>query len=241
MTTYRIAGDLINNVAAEVGLTPVADPYATSDKSFIQLRYLLDTAGSELLSVFNWQQLIKEHEIVTADGDSGNYSLPADFGRMIDQSGWDYTGQNPLSGPLTDAQWKMTQANNMIGPIYMSFRIAQNQFQVLPQPPDAGKTIKFEYISSNWVNVEGSGTSYAEKCVQASDVPMFEGILIQKLLKLRWLQAKGFDTTSAVAEFASQYDAWTGNNRSAPIISLDGKTRPQLLGILNIPEIGYGS
>ena len=42
------ATQILNRVAAEIGLAPVSDPYSSQDPAFIQMRYLLNVAGEEL-------------------------------------------------------------------------------------------------------------------------------------------------------------------------------------------------
>ncbi len=49
VTTTLTANEILNQVAAEIGLMPVADPYGSQDEAFIQMRYLLNTAGKELI------------------------------------------------------------------------------------------------------------------------------------------------------------------------------------------------
>lgn len=243
MTTYATAKDIINNVAVEVGLTSVSDPFTSTDKSFVQLVSLLNTAGKELIAAHEWQQLVKEHSIVTAvPPDTGDYDLPSDFGYMIDQSGWDFTNDVPLIGPLSDAHWKYLEGSDLVSStIYVSFRLAKNKFSVFPQPPPDALTIKFEYISNKWVDVNGGGSTFDTKCIQAADVPLYEEIVIQKFLKLKWLSAKGFDTSSAMEEFRVQFELWSGNARSAPILNLVGSTGYPLLDTnRNLPDKGYG-
>ena len=47
ITTTTTAANILNTAAAEAGIAPVADPYASDDKTFQQMRYLLNTARSE--------------------------------------------------------------------------------------------------------------------------------------------------------------------------------------------------
>jgi hypothetical protein len=86
-TMSDTAGEILNRVAAEVGIAPVGDPYGTNDPTFQQLTYLLQTAGEEMLIFYPWEQLQNEHAILTDATDSGNYLLPDDFAYMIPQTG----------------------------------------------------------------------------------------------------------------------------------------------------------
>ena len=72
-TTITTADAILNRVAAEVGLTPVSDPFGSPDASFVQLRHLLNVAGDELAVLYDWEVLRREKTITTAAADVGNY------------------------------------------------------------------------------------------------------------------------------------------------------------------------
>jgi hypothetical protein len=245
MARYDTAADIINGAAAESGLTVVADPYSSTDPAFIQLCALLKTAGLEMLSLYQWQKMVREHSITTAvPPDTGDYDLPDDFGYMVDQTGWSPMSAGtglPLGGPLSEQDWAyLVNTNLASSTIYVSFKISEGQFQVLPQPPPDGIEINFKYISRYWVAATGSttGTKFAPD--QSDDVILFEPILIIKFLKLRFLEAKGFDTTAAVGQFLTMFQAWTGKDVSAPVLNMARSRYFPYLGYRNIPETNYG-
>lgn len=245
MARYDTATEIVNAVAAEVGLTPVADPYTSTDRAFIQLRNILSTAGKELLTLHQWNKFVKEHSITTnVPPDTGNYDLPSDFAWMIDQTGWTPTNAGaglPLGGPLSEQDWTyLVNTNLASSTIYVSFKISQGQFQVLPQPPTDNIEINFEYISRWWVAVTGSTTGTKEAPTLGTDVVLYESILIIKFLKLRYLESKGFDTTAATAQFLTMFQAWTGKDVSAPILNTARMRFFPYLGYRNIPETNYG-
>jgi hypothetical protein len=239
---YDTASDIINQVAAEVGLTPVADPYVVTDPAFSQLRYLLNSAGQELVFFNAWQKLIKTHTITTVvPGDTGDYVLPDDFAYIIDQTGWSPTNRLPLGGPLTPQDWTYLVNTNLAQTtIYVSFRQSQGLFRVLPQPPPNGVVINFEYISRYWVAVTGSVEPAKDSCTLTSDVILLEPILIKKFLKLRFLEAKGFDTSAASDQFNAAFLTVTGKDVAAPILSMARNRTFPYLDWRNIPETNFG-
>lgn len=245
MARYGTAAEIINGAASECGLTAVADPYASSDPAFIQLTNILTSAGREMLALFQWQKFVKTHTITTTvPPDTGNYDLPDDFAYMIDQTGWTPTnGGNglPLGGPLSEQDWTYLVNTNLAeATIYVSFKMADGQLQVLPQPPPDGIIINFEYISRNWVALTGTTTGSKDAPTLSTDVILYEPILIQKFLKLRFLEAKGFDTTAAVAQFLTMFQSWTGKDVSAPVLNMARSRFFPYLGYRNIPETNYG-
>lgn len=240
MAKYETTAQIINAVASEVLSLPadIDDPYTSVDPAIVQLRNLLTACGRELVSVHEWQSLLRTHSFVTTTEDE--YDMPSDYDRFVNQTGWDRTNQLPLGGPL-NAQEYAFLVNTGLAPstIYVCFRVAKNKIQVLPDPPPVGLTIKFDYISRYWV---GDGSTFTkDKPTAKTDYVYFDSIFMQKFLKLRFLEAKGFDTTAAVGQFTVQWNAQTGNDRPAPVLTLArGRTFPYL-GYRNIPETGYGS
>lgn len=239
MARFKLAGDIINAAASECGLTAVADPFASSDPAFVQLVSICTTAGQELLGLHDWQKMTKEHSFVTTTAVEAN--LPDDFGYMIDQTQWDRTAGFPLGGPLSPQNWAYREGS-LVGDstIYVCFRIQEGVMKMLPDPMTAGKTIAFEYISRNWV-LAVDGTTYKDEVTAADDTVLYESIVMIKFLKLRFLEAKGFDTTAATDQFGNVFMQWTGRDISAPVLNMAGRRGYPYLGHRNIPETGYGS
>lgn len=245
MPRYDTAGNIVNAALAECGITAVADPYASSDPAFVQACTILGTAGQEMLTLHEWNKLVKTHTITTAvPPDTGEYDLPADFAWLINQTGWTPTNGGaglPLGGPLSAQDWTyLVNTNLASSTVYISFRQADGQFWILPQPPPNGVVINFEYISRYWVALTGTTVGTKDKPTLSSDVVLFEPILIVKFLKLRYLEAKGFDTTAAVAQFLTMFQSWTGKDASAPILNTARMRVFPYLGWRNIPETNYG-
>jgi hypothetical protein len=154
MTTTSIAtiNDTLNRVAVEVGFTPVTDPWTDDDQHWMQLRYLAQIAGDELVLGYPWEFLNRSHQITTVDTDSGDYPLPADFMDMLDQTGWERSNNVPLAGPLSAQDWTYLLGRDLVShTIYASFRIKEGEFSIFPQPPPNGLDINFEYQSNGWI------------------------------------------------------------------------------------------
>jgi hypothetical protein len=246
MARFDTAAEIINSAAVECGLVAVADPFISTDPAFVQLCQLLTNAGREMLGLHQWNRFVAEHSITTAvPPDTGNYDLPDDFAYMIDQTGWTPTNAGlglPLGGPLSEQDWAyLVNTNLASSTIFVSFKMSQGQFQVLPQPPPDAIDINFKYISRWWVALAAAPTvAVIDKVAAADDVVLFEPILISKFLKLRFLEAKGFDTNSASAQFHSVFMQWTGKDVSAPVLNAARMRLFPYLGWRNIPETNYG-
>lgn len=236
--------DLLNRVSAEVGLTPVADPWADAQQHFQQLRYLLQTAGEELTLSHPWEWQVGSHKILTAALDTGNYPLPSDFLQMLDQTGWERAENVPLFGPLSAQDWTYLLGRDLVShTIYASFRIKEGQFSIFPQPPPAGLDINFEYQSKNWVSDGQPTPTLSDTVTSGSEIVLFDRTLISRYLKLKWLESKGFDTTKPQDDFNVVFGSITGKDKGAEILSAGRNSRsfPYLDSRYNTPDKGYGS
>jgi hypothetical protein len=245
ITTLTTANNILNRVAAEVGLAPVVDPYSSSDPAFIQMQYLLNTAGEELLQSYPWELLNRETSITTTvPPDTGDYPLPDDFAYMINQTGWERSQNIPLFGPLSAQDWQYLLGRDLVNnTIYASFRISEGMFKIFPQPPPNNLDIHYEYISKNWVSDGASPLpAYSDEVQTGSDIPLYDKTLVSRYLKVKFLEAKGYDTTKAQDDFNQTFSFLTGLEKGAEILYAGNNRGFPYLNIWrNLPDTGYGS
>ena len=238
--------DIINRVAVEVGLTPVTDVFSTEDPAFRQLTFLLTTAVQELMEMYPWQVLTREFQLTTGVDEIGIIDLPLDFGYMIDQTGWERKENVPLIGPLSAQDWTYLLGRDLVGStIYASFRFDQNKLFIFPNNPmPAELDINFEYISRNLIQeVPSDPVTYTDEALKPGDIPFFPPHLITRFLKVKFLEAKGFDSQKAEDNFWQAFYSWSGKDNSAPILNVSRWQRgyPYLNGYSNLPDTGYGT
>lgn len=245
MTINRIdtANNIINRAAAEIGLTPAIDPYSSPDDAYGQLRAFLNTAGEELCTAYPWEFLNANHQVTTADTDSGDYPLPSDFLYMIPQTGWEQTNRTPLFGPLSPQDWAYLEGRKLASnTIYASFRLREGLFSIFPQPPPNGLDINFQYQSKNWVRDDSGGTPvYSDLVTTGTQVPLFDKVLLSRYLKVKYYEAKGFDSSKAQADFNSLFAMLTNQDKTGGIINAGrgGRGFPYL-DYRNAPDTNYG-
>ena len=243
ITTLSSATDILNRVAAEVGIAPTASPYGSQDPSFIQMQYLINTAGEELLMAYPWEILVKETNIQTQDGDTGDYPLPDDFFSMINQTGWERSENVPLFGPLSPQDWQYLLGRDLVtSTIYASFRLNEGEFKVFPQPPPEGLDIHYEYLSKNWVRDGEDPNLYKDTVEKGTDIPLYDRTLISRYLRVKFLEAKGFDSTKAQDDFNQVLYSLIGKDKGAAILNAGrgGRRFPYLDAYRNVPDSGYG-
>lgn len=245
-TSIGTINSILNQTAVEVGFDPVENPYGSTLTHFVQMRYLLQTAGEELCVVgYNWEFLKGSFSFVTvsATNPDGVYDLPSDFLFMLNQTGWDRTNRVPLIGPLSDQEWTYLEGRNLVTQtIYANFRFSIGKFEMFPSPPPDGLNITYEYQTKNWVQDASNPDVNKDAFSDGGDKPLFNKTLMSRLLKVKWLEAKGFDSTKAEDDLVQIYSALTGKDKGAQVVNAGGfRKYPFLDGIRNTPDTGYGA
>jgi len=243
MAVYDNVQTVINGAAVELGLDPAVDVLTSTNTAFRQLRYLLDAAGQELLLLNNWVEFQEQHSITTSASDDGDYALPTNFAYMIPQAGWDRTNNNPLQGPLTPQAWQYLKGQSLTGQtLYVSFRLKQGKFHVFPDDPVPNAVnIVFEYVRNTWLENASEATTKYTTILANTDIVLYPPVLIKKFLKVKFLEAKGFESSKARDDFSVVFDAATGQDGSAPILNAGGARGFPFLDIYrNLPDTNYG-
>ena len=158
--SWPTAGDIVNDAAVEVGLADTSDPFNSTDANVIQLCRLLKSCGRELVQARNWTYLRREYTFTTVTGQS-TYSIPSDYLRMYDQSGWNRTNRLPLSGPMSPQEWQYLKAR-LVGVVFTVLFRPMNGVMVLYPDTNTpgGYVIAYEYGSTSWVYSDTSANVY---------------------------------------------------------------------------------
>jgi hypothetical protein len=246
MSRIKSVNDILKQAAMEVGLLPINSPVDSAEEAYIQLVGLMNTAGQELTEVNPWQRLVKPFEILTKSGDSGIYDLPSDFNYMIDQTGWDRNNQVMVGGPLSAQDWTYLEGRNLVSStIYVSFRQWEGKLYLFPQPPPEGMRITFEYMSTDWLRnpteqFDPGGTH--DEIQAGSDLCLIDSLLMTKMVKVKFLQAKGFDASAAAMEFENVLNSQLGKDTGAPVLSASksGRQFPYLSPYGNTGDTNFG-
>lgn len=241
MAGFDTAVNIINDAAVELGLysTDIADPFASTDPSVVLLIRLLKGLGQDLARDFAWTQLQAEATIATVDGQD-SYALPDDFGRVIDQTQWNRSQQMPLAGPASPQEWQLLKAVDAAGAVFKIFRTKNDRVYVTPTPTST-ETLKYEYVRRWWVMPDAQTEPLRDTLEESADVLWFDRRLLVAGLKLRFREARGFDTTAEERRYAEALSRAKGGDGAAPVLSITGGGGLPLLSGRNVPETGFGS
>ena len=209
------AGKIINQAAVEVGLVEVVDAYASVDAHFIRLRGLLKTVGFDLCKRRDWKVLVKECT-VTGDGTTTEFNLPADYLRMVDDSGFNRSSGWSI-GLLSSKGWQYLKARSLTSTVTTLYRIIQGRI-VFYQAPASGTVVAFDYVSRYWVKSSGASTADLYEPASAGDVVMFEPDLVWRLLRTKFLVVTG----QAAADEYDKAVNDAADTEPARVLSLNG-------------------
>lgn len=236
------AGDLVSLIGVEIGLPKVQDPFTSADPQYQRMINILNVAGNTLLKLYPWIKFQNLMSITTAPG-QGTYALPTDFDSMIDETMWQAnTSFITGFGSVGPQMWEYFLNVPVVGTLTIIYRERSGVLQILPIPT-ASFAFTFEYVSRGWVQ-QGAAPNqvYRDNVVNASDLVLFDSTLIGRYLKLRFLEALGFDTQGAKDDFNLMLDAVSSQDKSAQTISAARGlgTQFRLIDSFNAPETGYG-
>lgn len=201
-------------------------------------------AGLSIVSVDSATQVtLTQPATSTATGtvlnfSKGKYSLPADWDRQISRTDWDKSRRWELLGPTSGQEWQWLKSSYISTGPRLRYRILGNTFEVYPPPPQAGLTLGFEYISSNWC-FDAGGNRKARMTVD-TDYPVFPHRLMVLGTKLKWLETKNFDTTAAYRDYMAELEIAKGSDADMPMVSMAPVPGNVLIQWNNIPDSNYG-
>lgn len=244
---YEQVGPIVGRAAVECGIDSMTaseiasfDPFASSDQSVIQMLRHLDALGRSLSSILK-PHLHREFSLTTA-GSASSYALPADYAEMVDDTLWNRPGLLPLYGPVSAQTEQAMKARNAASTISTPFRVLGNRI-TFPVVPADGLTFYGVYVSRYWVQTLASGTGPdADHVTARTDYVLFDPELMVLGLKLRFLTAKGFDTSIAASDYRFRLDHVRGIVSGGGVLSLDGRGyEERFLDGHNLPVTNWGA
>lgn len=219
MGTLATAQYIVDRACDELGIERTELLTGLVSQIGMQSMSLLSSLGEDLVRIHDWQFLEKTATL-QGDGLRNLFPLPADFGRVVNQTAWSTSNRMPMKGPISQRQWGWLQFGIISVGVYYRYRILADKFEVFPIPPE-GEQIKFYYISKNWV-IAGDSTGYVDSITTNADKPLFDRSLMIKGLKARLWAQKGFDTSVLAREYNDSLMAIKAQDQGAPDIKLSG-------------------
>ncbi len=170
------------------------------------------------------------------------FAYPSDFDRPVDRTQWDKSKHWEMLGPETAQQWEWLKSGWISTGPRIRFRPFGGYFATWP-PLGATESLAYEYVSKYWVLATAPSTPAPTKQAFTvdTDTCIFPDAMMRALIRLKYFEAKGFDTTAMVKAFITQRDLAKANDAGSPTLSMNARPASTLLGFENIPDAGYGS
>lgn len=232
-------------------LIPIAIPtviVGSTDPNASLLYAFAIEAAEDLYTRADWSCLQKEYTFPTV-ASTATYTLPTDFGRMIDDTGWDRTTYWQLRGPRSPQDWQLYKSSILGGSIGIRERwrikanSGVNQFTVDPVPTSV-RTMVYEYVSSNWCTSSGGTgqTAWAADTdlLQPDANAQFTERLVRMGSLWRMLERLGMAYDSAQDRAENEIRKAVSRDGGAPTINLNPQPAWRLLNNANIPDGNWG-
>ena len=166
------------------------------------------------------------------------YALPSDYDSIVPRTQWDKSKHWEMLGPESAQQWEWLLSGFISTGPRIRWRLLGNYFQIWPGY-SSNENLGFEYRSKGWAlsaagAVKNSFTVDTDTCI-------YPDRLMVLSTKLKYFQAKGFDTTAIYRDYLTEFDTSVAQDTSAANLSFAPRLGSVLIGWDNIPDSGYGS
>jgi hypothetical protein len=252
MPTYQITNQstlqsVVDRCCVALSLAKESSAVGASDPAKTLLVQMANLASLELSTAYEWPDLIREGSITvqTASPPDPNlatavsFPLPLDFQRFVDQTQWNEAMRFPAMGPLSPQGWMGYLVFPISANFTLTWQVREGKIWFLNPPAPPGQVFRFMYMSSAIVRDAADPNLYKNVADKDGDVFLLDSLLITLLTRLKWLEAKGFDSSAAARDFATAWDSRAGAV-AAPILNMAGGSGSvPLLGTRNFPDTNY--
>jgi hypothetical protein len=166
------------------------------------------------------------------------YDLPSDYESLVPRTMWDKSKHWEMLGPEDAQQWEWLLSGYISTGPRIRWRLYGDYFQIWPGN-SSSEYLGFEYRSKGWAR-SASGT-VQNSFTADSDTCIFPDRVMVLMTKLKYFQAKGFDTTALYRDYMTELDTAVAQDTSAANLSFAPRPGNILIGYDNIPDSGYGS
>jgi hypothetical protein len=211
-TTYQVQGDGIPNATYITGVGPTS----------VTINYQPTSTQVNAQVIF---QKVK-------------YDLPADYNSTVNRTHWDKSKRWEMLGPESPQQWEWLLSGYISTGPRIRWRLLGKYFQIWPGM-NGGELLGFEYRSRGWA--EAADGTPKNSFTADDDTCIYPDRLMVLGTKLKYFEAKGFDTTALYRDYLMEFDTAVAQDTAAANLSFAPRPGTVLIGYDNIPDSGYGT
>lgn len=165
------------------------------------------------------------------------YPLPADYDSTVPRTHWDKSKHWEMLGPTDAQQWEWLLSGYISTGPRIRWRLLGNTFQIWPGV-STNELLGYEYRSQAWA--EGADGTPKNSFTNDTDTCIYPDRLMVLMTKLKYFEAKGFDTTAMYRNYLTELETVMAQDMSAANLSFAPRPGTVLIGYDNIPDSGYG-
>lgn len=166
------------------------------------------------------------------------YALPSDYDSIVNRSHWDKSKHWEMLGPEDAQQWEWLLSGFIATGPRVRWRLFGDYFQIWPGF-SASELLGFEYRSNGWAT-SAAGIAKTSFTVD-TDTCIYPDRLMVLMTKLKYFEAKGFDTTAMYRNVMSELETCMAQDAGGANLSFAPAPSSVLIGWDNIPDSGYGN
>lgn len=231
--TWASGGTSITGIPSTAGLDSTYQLSGTGIANDTQI--LTVDSGTSITAT---QQFTASGTAATLNFMQVKYALPADYDATVPRTHWDKSKHWEMLGPEDAQQWEWLQSGYISTGPRIRWRLLGSYFQIWPGI-SANEFLGYEYRSNGWVT-NAAGVSITSFTAD-SDTCIYPNRLMVLMTKLKYFEAKGFDTTAMYRNFLTELEVVIAQDMSAANLSFAPRPGTVLIGYDNIPDTGYGS
>ena len=212
-TTYQVVGNGISNAC-----------YIESVDSGTQVTVNLPSTGTYVGATITFEKVM--------------YALPSDYESAVPRTMWDLSKHWEMLGPESPQQWEWLLSGFISTGPRIRWRLLGKYFQIWPGV-STNELLGYEYRSNGWAL---SSTSVVKTSFTVdTDTCIYPDRLMVLATKLKYFEAKGFDTTAMFRNYLEEFEIVRAQDMSAANLSFAPRPGTVLIGYDNIPDTGYGT
>ena len=223
---------VIQSVAPLLGIARPSVALTSTDITVQQLVAILQEEGDELARRHDWGALKTPLPgTFSGDGTTLSFALPANFHRLPNGPIFWRRDRSymPLSGPMSDMEWRGLQAVNFTSVVNYAWRRRGNTVEVFPALP-AGEIVDYEYLSRAWVVTIANDR--ITTISNDADTFLLPEVLLKLGTRWRWKKSKGLEYAEDFRTYEMmlgiEADADKGRNQFAAGSGTDELPTPQV-------------
>jgi hypothetical protein len=231
-------GNWVNGVAAITGLASTAGldtTYQVQGVGIPNATYVTSVGATSVTLNYQTTETVVGGQVIFQ---KVKYGLPPDYVSTVNRTHWDKSKRWEMLGPESPQQWEWLLSGYISTGPRIRWRLLGKYFQIWPGM-NAGELLGFEYRSKAWA--EAADGTPQNSFTNDNDTCIYPDRLMVLGTKLKYFEAKGFDTTALYRDYLMEFETAVAQDTAAANLSFAPRPGTVLIGYDNIPDSGYGT